>query len=132
MISNQDDANTAKYNEGLISIDKGYISEGKIFENFSVEILGIVLIFLVTILANAAGASASGILIPFFLLFFKLTLSQSIPIATFISFTSTLIRFLINFNKKHPKKHGCNQINYEIVQITCPFVFFGSFFGVAL
>jgi hypothetical protein len=68
------------------------------------ELPGTILIFLVTILANAGGASASGILIPFFLLFSKLTLSQSIPISTFISFVQTLLRFVINFNKKHPQK----------------------------
>jgi hypothetical protein len=59
-------------------------------------------------------------------------MNQAIPISSFLSFISTLIRFGINYKKNHPKKPERNAINYEVVQVTTPFVFLGSFFGVVL
>ena len=43
-----------------------------------------------------------------------------------------VFRFILNFNQRHPKNPERVAINYEIVQLTMPCVFLGSFLGIML
>ena len=42
------------------------------------------------------------------------------------------MRFILNFRKTHPNDPERNTINYEMVNITMPGVFLGSYIGVTL
>jgi len=57
-------------------------------------------------------------------------MKQAIPVCTVIGVTATLLRFIINFNQKHPKDTKRLIINYEVIDIVLPFLFLGSFLGV--
>jgi uncharacterized membrane protein YfcA len=83
-------------------------------------------------LSNAAGLSGAGSNIPIMLIFFGLSMNEAVPISAFVAVTATLFRFLLNFNQKHPKRPERLCINYEVVEITMPAVFFGSFLGVII
>jgi len=39
---------------------------------------------------------------------------------------------VLNYNQRHPKRPNRLCINYEVVEITMPAVFFGSFLGVLI
>jgi uncharacterized membrane protein YfcA len=61
-----------------------------------------------------------------------MNMTQAVPISAFVAVCATVSRFIKNFDKTHPRDENRNIINYEIVEITMPFVFLGSFFGVIL
>ena len=109
------------------------VSEGKVpFMNPVMESIGLVLMFILIALSNAGGLSGAGSNIPIMLIFFKLDMSEAVPISAFVAVCATLFRFILNFNQKHPNNPHRNSINYEIVQLTMPCVFLGSFYGVLL
>ena len=83
-------------------------------------------------LSNAGGLSGAGSNIPIMLIFFQLTMAEAVPISAFVAVVATTFRFILNFKQKHPNNPERNCINYEIVQLTMPCVFLGSFLGVML
>lgn len=88
--------------------------------------------FLLIGLSNAGGLSGAGSNIPIMLIFFKLEMTEAVPISAFVAVTATVFRFILNFKQRHPNKPERVAINYEIVQLTMPCVFLGSFLGVML
>ena len=96
------------------------------------EIIGLVLMFILIALSNAGGLSGAGSNIPLMLIFFNMNMSDAVPVSSFVAVCATLFRFLLNFCETHPRIKERNLINYEIVEITMPFVFLGSFIGVFL
>ena len=83
-------------------------------------------------LSNAGGLSADGSNIPIMLIFFSLDMSEAVTISAFVAVCTTVFRFILNFNQRHPKNPERVAINYEIVQLTMPCVFLGSFLGIML
>ena len=57
-------------------------------------------------------------------------LQQAIPVCTVIGIVATILRFIINFNQKHPNDPKRVIRNYEVIDIVLPFLFLGSFIGV--
>ena len=88
--------------------------------------------FIMIAISNAGGISGAGSNIPVMLIFFGLDMEQAVPISSFVAVVATVFRFIINFKQKHPKNFERNTINYEVINITMPFVFLGSFFGVII
>jgi len=101
-------------------------------ENATLEIFGLVLMLLLITLANAGGLSGAGTNIPIMLICFSMEMEEAVPISGFVAVTATVFRFILNFKQKHPKNEERNSINYEVVMITMPCVFLGSFIGVWL
>lgn len=104
----------------------------KPFDSPIVESIGCVLMFVLIALSNAGGLSGAGSNIPIMLIFFQLTMAEAVPISAFVAVVATVFRFILNFKQKHPNNPERNCINYEIVQLTMPCVFMGSFLGVML
>ena len=101
-------------------------------QNQVMEGIGLALMMMLISLSNAGGLSGAGSNIPIMLIFFKLDMAEAVPISAFVAVVATLFRFILNFNQKHPNNPERNCINYEIVQLTMPCVFMGSFIGVIL
>mmetsp|Transcript_13471 Transcript_13471/g.22919 ORF Transcript_13471/g.22919 Transcript_13471/m.22919 type:complete len:178 (+) Transcript_13471:310-843(+) len=104
----------------------------KPFHDVPMEIVGIMLMSFMIALGNAGGLSGAGTNIPIMLIFFDMTMHEAVPISGFVAVCSTIYRFLINFNQMHPNRPNRVCINYEVVEITMPGVFFGSFIGVLI
>ena len=102
------------------------------FDSPVMEGVGLVLMFILIALSNAGGLSGAGSNIPIMLIFFQLDMSEAVPISAFVAVVATTFRFILNFKQKHPNNSERNCINYEIVQLTMPCVFLGSFLGVML
>jgi len=96
------------------------------------ESIGTFLMLGLIALSNAGGLSGAGSNIPIMLIFFDMDMSEAVPISAFVAVCATLFRFVFNFKQRHPTRNERNAINYEIVQLTMPCVFMGSFVGVLL
>jgi uncharacterized membrane protein YfcA len=98
------------------------------------EIIGILVIIFITFLANAGGLGGGGVLTPFMLMFFDLSIFECVPLANAFGLIAALTRFIVNFNQKHPSpqkaSHGKVAIDYEIVSLTMAVIYLGSMFGV--
>ncbi|CDW82311.1 UNKNOWN [Stylonychia lemnae] len=84
------------------------------------------------ILCNAGGVGGGGNSTPFIAVFFNLSLIECIPIGNFLGLTCSLFRFIINFREKHPNNPQRLAIDYEIIDLTMPVLYLGTFFGVQI
>ena len=100
------------------------------------DIVGFILITMMIILANAGGLGGGGTLTPFMLIFLRLSIFECVPLANFFGFVAAATRFIINFKQKHPnqkkEKGGKLSIEYEIISLTMPILYLGTFFGVQI
>lgn len=96
------------------------------------ELIGTIVMAFLIALSNAGGLSGAGSNIPIMLIFFDLNMNEAVPISAFVAVSATLFRFYLNYNQRHPKRPERICINYEVVEITMPSVFFGSFLGVII
>ena len=94
------------------------------------EIVGLVLMFILIAMSNAGGLSGAGSNIPIMLIFFNFSMAEAVPVSAFVAVCATTFRFILNFNQPHPVKPERVCINYEIIMLTMPAVFMGSFIGV--
>ena len=88
--------------------------------------------FLLIALSNAGGLSGAGSNIPIILIFYKMHMDRAVPLSACVAVVATSFRYLYNFNGKHPRDPNRNLINYEMVSVSMPLVFLGSFVGVIL
>lgn len=96
------------------------------------ESIGTVLMFVLIGLSNAGGLSGAGSNIPIILIFYNLNMDRAVPLSACVACAATLFRFVFNFKGKHPRDPKRNLINYEMVMVSMPLVFLGSFIGVIL
>ena len=66
------------------------------------------------------------------MIFCQMKMQQAVPISSIIGIVATILRFIVNFNQKHPKNPKRVIINYEVIDIVLPLAFLGSFFGVLI
>eukprot|EP00347_Sterkiella_histriomuscorum_P008703 403344075 len=97
-----------------------------------VHIIGLLFVTLMIILCNAGGLGGGGNLTPFIVIFFNLTLIESIPIGNFIGLISSLSRFIINYTQRHPKQPERLAIDYDIIELSMPIMYLGTLFGVQI
>ena len=67
--------------------------------------MGLILIFLVSILTNAGGIGGGAILIPIYTFIFDFTIGASIPLSKATIFSGAVVNILLSFNnrvKNHP------------------------------
>lgn len=83
-------------------------------------------------LSNAGGLSGAGSNIPIILIFYQFSMSRAVPLSACVAVVATSFRFVFNFKGKHPRDPNRNLINYEMVSVSMPLVFLGSFLGVML
>ena len=96
----------------------------EILEFFGSMILGIMVA-----LSNAGGIGGGGIIVPIAIVFFRFRTKQAVALSNFCIFTASVVRFIINFNQKHPKKDS-KVIDYGIIMVMFPMVLLGSLLGV--
>lgn len=98
------------------------------------EYMGVLVVFFMAVLANAAGLGGGGLLIPFMMIFLNLSIFESVPLANIFGLLASLCRFVINFKQLHPNKEkakvGKLSLDYEVVQLSMPMLYLGTLFGV--
>jgi uncharacterized membrane protein YfcA len=100
----------------------------------SSEIIGVLVLMVITFLANVGGLGGAGVLTPYMLIFFDLSIYECVPLANVFGLIAAATRFILNFKQNHPNKQkaqmGKLAIDYEIVQLTMPLLYLGTLFGV--
>ena len=59
-------------------------------------------------------------------------MKEAVPLSAVVAVSATLLRFILNYDQKHPTKPLRNIIDYEVVIVTMPGVFLGSLIGISL
>lgn len=84
------------------------------------------------VLANGGGISGAGSIIPIILIFFDMSMKKAVPLSAILAVVSSLNRFLLNFNQKHPNNKERLSLNYEVATLVMPSVYFCSIIGVQI
>lgn len=78
-------------------------------------------IFFTNIFCSLVGVGGGGILLPVYMILANFTISYAIPHTVLNIMFSSLIRFLILFNKKHNLSHKRYLIDFSIIFLLVPF-----------
>ena len=95
-----------------------------------IEWAGCVLVFLALVFANLSGAAGAGLVIPISMIWFGFDQKNSIALSLSSITTSSIVRYIQNFNKPHPLKDGKGVIvDYNISIIMMPSIVVGVSLG---
>ena len=61
------------------------------------DVIGVIVLFGMTFLANAGGLGGGGILTPFMMIFLKLSIFECVPLANVFGLIAAATRFIVNF-----------------------------------
>mmetsp|Transcript_20949 Transcript_20949/g.23314 ORF Transcript_20949/g.23314 Transcript_20949/m.23314 type:complete len:248 (-) Transcript_20949:876-1619(-) len=95
------------------------------------EFFGSVILGIMIALSNAGGIGGGGIIVPIGIVFFSFRTKQAVALSNFCIFTASVVRFIINYNQKHPNKDA-KVIDYGVIMVMFPMVLLGSLIGVQL
>lgn len=96
------------------------------------QYLGVLAVFLMVIVANAGGLGGGGTMIPLIMIFFNIPIKECVPIVNFFGWLAAMLRFVLNFKQKHPRRPKRLVIDYEIISLTMPILYLGTLFGVKI
>lgn len=102
-----------------------------VFPVYGQEFVGIMLFPILIAFAIVGGVGGGGIVAPLTIALFKFSTNNSIAISTFTVLLSSITRFFVNINSKHPEKDAV-VIDYGISAVVVPIVMIGNFIGVFL
>jgi uncharacterized membrane protein YfcA len=98
--------------------------------------VGLFVVVVVSGLANAGGLGGGGILTPYIMIFFKLSIFECLPLANLFGLIATTTRFTMNYHQKHPNPakaaEGKVSIDYELVMFVMPMMYLGTLIGVQI
>jgi len=93
-------------------------------------IFGLALIILVSAIANAGGVGGGAILSAVYILWFKFSIGDAIPLSNATIFSGALMNFFVIFNKRHDKNKNRLLIDYKITSLILPLMLGGALIGV--
>lgn len=102
------------------------------FEYKRKEILGFVLVTIVSIITNSGGVGAGTIIIPVFIYFFGFVSSDAIPLSRITIFAGSIVNYLINWNLRDPRRKNHFMIDYNLACVMMPLLLAGTQTGVIL
>ncbi len=93
------------------------------------EIMGVVLLSILIVLANAAGIGGGALLLPVLSLLLRFHQSQAGAISNALVFVAAATRFITTYKQKHPRMQR-TIIDYSIVVVMLPTGLLGTVIGV--
>ena len=113
--------------------EKGLCEHKELWPMKTMEFWGMVVCFFVLWVANMGGVGGAGMLVPIIVLFFKFDFKNSIALSNFSIFLSSLLRYILNFNKPHPLKNKTGLlVDYNLGILMLPMIISGVSIGVIL
>ena len=101
------------------------------FPVYMIEIAGVFVLSVLTVLSNVGGIGGGGIIIPITMSMFGFSTKEAIAISSSLILCGSATRFMLQINQRHPEKDA-TVIDYSIVILMLPVVIAGSFVGVIL
>ena len=96
------------------------------------EIIGIVVIVLISMLAAASGIGGGQILVPLSIILLQFEAKQAIALSNGIILCNGLVKTIVGICRKHPTIKSKTLIDYNIVILLMPTILLGSFIGAIL
>lgn len=93
------------------------------------EIEGTFILTLLMTLAVISGIGGGGIIVSLLMVYYKLSIHESIAVSGFTIFSGSIARFLMTVNVRHPEKDA-TLVDYPLANIMLPCVMAGSLIGV--
>jgi uncharacterized membrane protein YfcA len=84
------------------SLDINYIFTELEWPPSALNIIGNIVIFVMSVMGTAGGIGGAGIAIPFMMIFFHIPIKECVPLANIFGLISGLVRFIYNYHTKHP------------------------------
>ena len=97
-----------------------------------IEIIGIVVIVLISMLAAASGIGGGQILVPLSIILLQFEAKQAIALSNGIILCNGLVKTIVGICRKHPTIKSKTLIDYNIVLILMPTILLGSFIGAII
>ena len=76
-------------------------------------------------LAAGSGVGGGGMVMPIMSLVFGFNAPEALSLSNFSILISALLRFIMNFNQKHPERKERLAIDYDTVLCFLPMLFLG-------
>jgi len=95
------------------------------------DILGALIILIISILASSAGIGGGSLLSPFIMTVLGFSTHEAIALAKLTVFTTCLVSFISTLNVKHPKRDAF-ALDYNFAGIIIPNILFGTTIGITL
>jgi uncharacterized membrane protein YfcA len=120
-----------EFNEYYQCIENACIHEPLVPLN-SRKALGMVLIIVISALANAGGIGGGAVIVPLYMYMFYYSVGEAIPLSKATIFAGALVNIFLIINKRDPKDPNKLIIDMQIASIIVPLILSGTVIGVAL
>lgn len=97
-----------------------------------IEFIGCIFTLFIMFIANAGGLGGGGVIIPTVLAFYRFNTKNAIALSNVSICVSGLIRYFMNWKKKHPLKGFGTLVDYNYATLMLPLVIVGSVIGVII
>ena len=104
----------------------------KNFEFNTRECLGMILIVIISMVANAGGLGAGAVIIPVYMFVYGFVATDSIPLSKVTIFAGALINLFFIWKKRHIFVKDKFLIEYELASVMIPLLLAGTMVGVLL
>ena len=100
------------------------------FEYNRKELIGAILVIILSMISNAGGVGAGLIIVPVYILFYGFVSSDAIPLSRVTIFSGSLTNYVLNFNQRDPHNQNQLLINYSLCAVMMPLLLAGTQIGV--
>ena len=104
----------------------------KSFEYNIKQVIGIIVIVLLTTVANAGGLGAGAVIIPVYMFLYDFSATDSIPLSKITIFAGAIVNYVLSWKERYRKKNNKFVINYQFASIIVPLILSGTQVGVSL
>jgi uncharacterized membrane protein YfcA len=129
-VSCQTDQDCATLINRFYTCQANYCSNDTMLNFESSTIIGLVLIVLISAIANAGGIGGGAILSALYILWFNFSLGDAIPLSNATIFSGALMNFFVIFNKRQDKNQNRLMIDYQLASLILPLMLGGAMVGV--
>jgi uncharacterized membrane protein YfcA len=115
---------------------KYYCLEGKcvhesIFPTNLYEIFGLVLIVLISMLANLGGIGGGEVIVSVYIYFFQYSIREAVPLSKVTIFAGALLNFWVNCDRRMEGNPNAFLIDHKLISLIVPMMLAGTTVGVA-
>lgn len=118
-----------KYNTSY-SCFEGRCHHTRMLPFTSNKIFGVVLIIIVSALANAGGIGGGAIIIPIYTFIFNFTVGDSIPLSKATILSGALVNLILSYNNRLIGDKNKLAINYKLAGFIVPLILGGTMLGI--
>lgn len=108
----------------------GTCQHNSLFPLTSLRLNCLILIFVISVLANAAAIGGGAIFIPLFINFLDFTIGDAIPLANVAVLAGGITTLFLTYNKRDPQNKNVLLIDYKLASFIIPLISAGTMIGV--